>query len=286
MEKQLFPKIRSEIHFNRYIRFIEDRQNREFSNEEKIHFHHILPKCYCIEDKEYLRKDRSNLIQLTPREHYIAHMILWKALGGEMTQAFWFITHCKQYGDKRVTSHQYEELVKDYSDRKSQARKGKTYIEIFGEKESKRIIESIQLNRRPINYTLGLRQKLRKAALNKPKPSASSVEKRRLKILGKKRTEEQKEHYRKGSINRKRKSCPICGKKITNANFKKHYDACKYLQENPKVLTRKGSTTGRVWINFKGEKRKLVSKENLVSYLDRGWNQGQSKKYKKDKGLL
>lgn len=39
--------------------------------------HHILPKCLCT-DKSQIT-DKANLVLLTPREHYIAHLLLWKA---------------------------------------------------------------------------------------------------------------------------------------------------------------------------------------------------------------
>lgn len=41
--------------------------------------------------------DESNLIALTPRQHYIAHWMLWKAHGGKMALAFFFMNHNNKY---------------------------------------------------------------------------------------------------------------------------------------------------------------------------------------------
>jgi hypothetical protein len=60
--------------------------------------------------------ETSNLISLTPREHYIAHMILWKAYGGPMTRAFWYMTNSTNKGRmlSSINSKQYENLRKDW----------------------------------------------------------------------------------------------------------------------------------------------------------------------------
>lgn len=39
--------------------------------------HHILPKCLC--DSQEQINDNSNLVLFTAKEHYIAHLLLWKA---------------------------------------------------------------------------------------------------------------------------------------------------------------------------------------------------------------
>lgn len=51
-------------------------RNAQLSNRNKkegiFELHHIIPKCLDGTDDEY------NLVLLTPREHYIAHFLLWK----------------------------------------------------------------------------------------------------------------------------------------------------------------------------------------------------------------
>ena len=55
-----------------YDRFIETRSNRVLDNCN-IEVHHIIPKCMGGSDEE------ENLIPLTPREHFLAHLFLNRA---------------------------------------------------------------------------------------------------------------------------------------------------------------------------------------------------------------
>jgi hypothetical protein len=55
---------------------------RILKKEKGFNLHHIIPKSLGGSDEE------TNLIKLTIREHYIAHLILWKGCGGPMTFAF------------------------------------------------------------------------------------------------------------------------------------------------------------------------------------------------------
>lgn len=56
-------------HKKRYDRFIESLKNREnFLDVYEVH--HIIPKCLGGTD------DNDNLIKLTPREHFLAHLML------------------------------------------------------------------------------------------------------------------------------------------------------------------------------------------------------------------
>lgn len=99
----------SDLHIKRYVRFIETRSNRELSGNYHTEKHHILPKSLGGSN------DSENLIVLTDREHFIAHLILWKAFGGKMTYAFWIMNH-SAYKDKypRLNSRQYEILRTTY----------------------------------------------------------------------------------------------------------------------------------------------------------------------------
>ena len=141
----------SEIHFNRYIKFIESRKNRILKSNY-FEYHHIIPKSLGGLDID------NNIIKLTNREHFIAHMILWKAFGGKMTQAFWLMNN-RNIGS--ITSRQYEALKKEMSllaskpnlerfgeekakqmsKKMSNSRKGRSWEEYFGEEKAKQIRE-------------------------------------------------------------------------------------------------------------------------------------------------
>jgi hypothetical protein len=84
------------IHYvNRYNKFIDSLRNQVV--EGYTEKHHIIPRSHGG------THDDSNLIRLTPRQHYVAHWMLWKAYGKEMTTAFHYMSGIKRYG-KRLNS--------------------------------------------------------------------------------------------------------------------------------------------------------------------------------------
>lgn len=62
-------------YFNHYDKLIEKAKNRHL--EEYTEKHHIIPKCLGGEDRQ------SNLVSLTPEEHYVAHQLLVKMFPDE-----------------------------------------------------------------------------------------------------------------------------------------------------------------------------------------------------------
>lgn len=98
-------------HLDRYNRFI-DRMKIQVVNGycEK---HHILPRSLGGSD------EASNLVLLTPRQHYIAHWMLWKIYGGAMAVAFDYMNGIKRYGN-RLPSKVIAALKLDVSKRISE----------------------------------------------------------------------------------------------------------------------------------------------------------------------
>ena len=107
-----FPSPISEKDFNRYKTFIESRPERQRDRSTYTENHHIFPKCYCKGSLEYLKKDKSNFILLTGREHYIAHLMLWKSFKGKMANAFTYMNRNRCH-KVRLTSREFERLAKD-----------------------------------------------------------------------------------------------------------------------------------------------------------------------------
>lgn len=98
----LEPFSRDERNTRRYVRFIETLSSIPARGNVK---HHILPRSMFPE----FAKSSDNFISLTEREHYIAHLLLWKAVGGKMTIAFRFMRHLVK------NSREYEGLMQEYS---------------------------------------------------------------------------------------------------------------------------------------------------------------------------
>jgi len=104
-------------HFSRYKRFIETRKLRELSKDCYTEKHHIIPKSLKGDD------EKSNIIILSGREHFIAHLILWKGIGKKMIFAMHMMHNSKKYLEM-LTSRQYARLKQEYIEYKSEVSKG------------------------------------------------------------------------------------------------------------------------------------------------------------------
>lgn len=65
--------VKSERYFQKYLEFCHSRQCRGIKKTKGFHRHHIFPKSFERIDEDW------NLVLLTHREHYIAHLLLVKA---------------------------------------------------------------------------------------------------------------------------------------------------------------------------------------------------------------
>lgn len=95
----LEPHTKNNRYLNKYIALIEWAQARESAGTTEKH--HILPKSL-FEDK---LSDKNNIVELPVRVHYLAHLLLHKAIGGKMSQAFYMMSHRL----KRKNSRHYQE---------------------------------------------------------------------------------------------------------------------------------------------------------------------------------
>jgi hypothetical protein len=204
------PSGGNELHKARYLAFIESRPDRGHRRQIGFELHHICPRSLGGSQK------KSNLILLTPREHYIAHLILWKTYGGSMTYAFFMMACRLDYRFKNVLSaRQYENVRRDLS--------------------------TIRTN---FKYSLESRNKMSKSASLRPRLPLTEETKKKIgeankgKISlakGKTKSEETKARMRKAQENRK----PISeetrnrlikshmGKKQSAESCKKKSESCK-----------------------------------------------------------
>lgn len=95
----------------KYLNFIQSCTKNEV--EGYTENHHILPKSLFPE----YAKDEWNLVRLTARQHFIAHVLLAKAFGGTMWHAVNMMTHCDEGGKRnyRVSSRIYDTMKVEMS---------------------------------------------------------------------------------------------------------------------------------------------------------------------------
>ena len=230
----------SEIHNRyaiRYINFIKSRpknRNLEFSEQ-----HHILPRSLYPGFEFNLE----NLILLTPKEHYIAHHLLYKAFPNSyrMLRAFWGMCNGwqnlntqKRFSPKN-TSRIYSELRKvvatEMSRRMSETNPytqkkvkdkiiekhgglGNASVSIFS-KQKQTMLDRYGVDNyfKSPEFIAGISERNRNAWKD---PSAKETRIANMKI---------------GLMNRPILKCPHCEKQSkSNSNMKRyHFDNCKYV---------------------------------------------------------
>jgi hypothetical protein len=110
---------------NWYYELIENRKNRIVDSETYYEKHHIIPRCLGGNNS------KENLIYLTPKEHFIAHLLLVKMYSGDahykMKHAFsmMFIKSIKNEKRTLKSCRLYNILRQDVAKKVGQANKGK-----------------------------------------------------------------------------------------------------------------------------------------------------------------
>lgn len=89
--------IQSQHHYNRYTRFIGSLRGQSVDGYAEVH--HIVPRSLGGSD------DADNLIRLTARQHYVAHWMLARALGGSAARAFFMMSNFGRYGHVNSTTY-------------------------------------------------------------------------------------------------------------------------------------------------------------------------------------
>lgn len=125
----------SELYLNRYAKFIESclEKNKDLPLDVYTEKHHILPKSLFPEFSN-LKKYRWNMAILTGRQHFIAHMMLWKSFRNEATTYSANMMR-NRFGDKNRNSRLYEQIRIEHS--KYSGEKNKNF---FPARDSENII--------------------------------------------------------------------------------------------------------------------------------------------------
>ena len=92
-------------YYNRYINFVKSRPQRVKVLNDGLEVHHIIPRSLGGDN------DTSNLVALTPREHFICHIMLTKCYTGlarsKMVYALYRLAHGNGF-EKKLTARRYE----------------------------------------------------------------------------------------------------------------------------------------------------------------------------------
>lgn len=101
-------------YLNRYITFIEQCQLKNVAYEGYTERHHICPKANDMFPEYSSFSDYPwNLAILTARQHFIAHVMLWKVF--PTVNSITFAAHSlRSYQNKKINSRLYESLNKEF----------------------------------------------------------------------------------------------------------------------------------------------------------------------------
>jgi len=106
----LSSKSHNPHYLNRYITFIQQCQQKNIGYEGHTEKHHICPKSM-FEEYISFRDHPWNCAVLTPRQHFIAHLLLWKTYRNKkMTRAFGMMS-CGM----KIRSRLYETIKNEYA---------------------------------------------------------------------------------------------------------------------------------------------------------------------------
>ncbi len=87
--------IKSTHYYQRYIKFIDSCKISEITGYTESH--HIIPKSLGGADS------KDNLVELSARQHFLAHWMLWKAYDDkQMHDAFWLMCHMSSSNQQRT----------------------------------------------------------------------------------------------------------------------------------------------------------------------------------------
>ena len=217
--------------------------------------HHIIPKC--------LRgtNDKDNLVLLTPREHFIAHLLLTQMYEGKikakMCLALLKMCSNNPFQKRYISSRQYD-LVKRlivencsgknatfFGKKHSEETKSKMSIRMKGKNNHRYGIQPWNFGKKLKPHTNEAKLKMRESHLGKKfsdeaklkmsisakgKPKSENHKKRLSEVnIGKKYSDERKLQMslsRKG-IKQKIIKCPHCNKVGGTAMYRWHFNKCK-----------------------------------------------------------
>ena len=273
-----------------YFQIIEGAKNRILDISIYTEIHHIIPRCIGGNNS------KENLIILTAKEHFLAHLLLAKIHGGKLIQAAFMMSNMKRYNSRKyswlkevaskINSDRQKEQMKDEKYREkvfTKERGNKISTALKGKEHSENHIKN-QISARRINgtYVQSEEQKklLSEANLGSKNP-----------MYGKTHTKEASKRI--SEANKQKTECPYCNKIGGIAIMLRwHFNNCKLSptyakppkvkRMSPTIETREKisrSNKGKVG-NWKNKKLPRSGVEKMIkTRLERG-------SYKSSKILL
>lgn len=106
-----------------------DKKSVDFYTE----IHHIVPRSLGGDNSQ------DNLVMLSGREHYIAHMLLWKSFPKEPSLKYAAMMMSNRAVCK-VNSHIYSALKEDFAKTISETKRGRRFRDVLGQRFSKLLV--------------------------------------------------------------------------------------------------------------------------------------------------
>lgn len=198
---------------NKYLKWYEALVSGPVKESDYYENHHIVPKS--------ILKNKV-LVKLTPRQHYIAHLLLVKCVNPKYRKKMLYAVtamKCKIMDRIAFNSRIFEKLKVEANVSRSQLLKGRIHSEGAKQKiKEKRALQVITDE-----------TKLKMSASHKGKKhSPEHIEKSRQAHLGSKRSEETKQRLKESRKDYPRLTCPHCAKTMVTVNYNRwHGDNCK-----------------------------------------------------------
>lgn len=241
-----------------YFKIIERSRKEERSKkEEYFEAHHIIPTC--------LDADSCETVLLTPREHFICHLLLPKMVDID-TQIYWKLRYAiarfvsNPRGNQRLNSRQYEKVRRIIAINSSNLNRGRKFTHT---KPSIRI-GMLWINNGIIE-TYGSYEEIPEGYVRgRLKFSKDHINKMTIKMIERNRTEE----FRLKQAERMKKT-------MTENNPSKRSDVREKIRQ---------SRLGKSFIHVtKDNVNKCIQPDELEMYLSSGWIRGRYIKSRRKK---
>lgn len=253
---------------------IERAKNRVLEGYSEKH--HIIPKCIGGND------DKSNLVRLTAREHFIIHKLLCEIYPNErgLIYAAWMMTSTNNSKNRTyiICSREYERLRENFSKYHSETIKGENNP-FYGKLHTAETKTKISQTKKNANLTGKKSHFYGKTHSEKTKRILSELGKTRIgnnnPFYGKTHSTEFKEYLSLLAKERSGVNSYWYGKERSDETKKKLSNANKGKSMSESA---KEKLKGRKCIYDMNGQNKCVKEEELDNYLAKGWTLGRYKK--------